>query len=147
MGIRRTSSKRPNYKCFLFRKTDSITAHLCRKSTLATSTIKSNQATTIAPVITLGEHCTVATCRCRYTNNGIAQIVAQFHITEDTANNEVLFSVGNVKPPKVNMTTPTVSSADKTKYGNINFTTGAAFTSGGSLPTSDWYAVNITYVY
>lgn len=114
---------------------------------MATSIIKSNQATTIAPLITLGEHCTVASCECRYTNNGISQIVAQFHITADTANSEILFSVGNVKPPKVNITVPTISSADKTKYGNINFTTGAAFTSGGSLPASDWYAVNITYVY
>lgn len=79
--------------------------------------------------------------------SGIAELWAQFSVSEAMTNNETLFSVNNITPPRHTTTIPVTSSSDKTKYGNINITAGGAVTSGGTLPAGEWYPLHITYLY
>ena len=82
-----------------------------------------------------------------YQKSGIAELWVQFSVSGAMTNNETLFSVNNLKPPRHTTTIPVISSSDKTKYGNINLTTGGAVTSGGTLPVGEWYPLHITYLY
>lgn len=82
-----------------------------------------------------------------YQKSGIAELWAQFSVSVATTNNETLFSVSNLTPPRHTTTIPVISSSDKTKYGNVNITTSGAVTSGGALPVGEWYPLHITYLY
>lgn len=82
-----------------------------------------------------------------YQKSGIAELWVQFSVSEATTNNETLFSVNNMAPPRHTSTIPVISSSDNTKYGNVSITTGGAVASAGTLPVSEWYPLHITYLY